>query len=96
MVRNADNLKYACYEFAQNIARINAFGDRLSDNTEILWDEKYAAAQLWEIISSARLLSLAISEDGSAFYTPTRRPAPHPNCVKTYPHKSMNELNKPA
>jgi hypothetical protein len=91
MARNAEVLGRTCLEFARNIARINAHGDRLEDGTEVVWDEQYAAAQLWEIIYNARLLSLTGPTNGSAFHTPTRRANSHVDCVRTYPHDSPDE-----
>ncbi|TCV90086.1 hypothetical protein [Sulfurirhabdus autotrophica] len=85
MARDAEVLGRACLEFARNIAQINAHGDRLEDGTEVVWDDKYAAAQLWEIIYNARLLSLTGPINGSAFHAPTRRADAHVNCVSTYP-----------
>ncbi len=75
----------ALREFIKNIARLPAFGDRRKDGTEVLWDETYAPAQLWEIIYNTRLLSGAFPSDSSAFHTPDRRVADHPECVATYP-----------
>lgn len=72
-------------EFIINIAQLPAFGDRREDGTEVLWDETYAPAQLWEIIYNARLLSGAFPSDSSAFHSPNRRVADHPECVATYP-----------
>ena len=72
-------------DFFKNIAKLPAFGDRRRDGSEVLWDETYAQAQLWEIIYNARLLSGTGPADTSAFDTPTRRVADHTDCVKTYP-----------
>ena len=92
MPRNAELLGRACLEFARNIARIKAHGDRLGDGTEVIWDDQYAAAQLWEIIANARLLSLSGPNNTSAFHTPTRRATSHVECIRTYPIGFFDEI----
>lgn len=91
MAKYEELLERACLEFARNIARIPAHGDRLKDGAEVVWDDQYAAAQLWEIIYNARLLSLDGPINGSAFHTPTRRATPHADCIPTYPRETMDE-----
>ncbi|GCB02948.1 hypothetical protein PSUB009319_05790 [Ralstonia sp. SET104] len=82
---------HALRQFVRNIARLNAHGDRLQDGQEVVWDERYSLAQLWEVISSARLLAGACPSNTSAFFTPMRRPAPHHNVVRTYPDDAFDE-----
>jgi hypothetical protein len=80
-----DELKreQAMNEFVRKIACLNAYGDRLNNGEEVVWDDNFAAAQLWEIIYNARLLTGACPADVSAFHTPTRRANEHLNCVST-------------
>ena len=85
MDREAESQTQALREFARNVARLNAHGDRLKNGDEVLWDGAYAPAQQWEIIQSARLLTGTGPNNTSAFHTPTRRVEPHASCVRTYP-----------
>jgi len=90
MDKELESLGDAFRNFVRNIARLYAHGDRLKDGGEVVWEDSYAQAQLWEIIYNARLLSGACPSDGSAHYTPYRRVNPHPNCVTTYPDATLN------
>jgi hypothetical protein len=69
----------------RNIARLAAQGDRSKDGGEAVWTGKYAAAQLWEIIYSARLIAPADALDGTAFHEPWNRPDDDGDCVRTFP-----------
>ncbi len=91
MARTPELEAVAYHEFTKAIACIYAHGDRLEDGTEVVWDENYASAQLWNIIYNARLLSGDCPENTSAFYTPNRRANSHAECVDTYLHKIFRD-----
>lgn len=74
-------MKNAFEKFADAISEIGAHGDYRADGTEVIWPPGYAEAQLWEIIYTARLISTSDNQDISAFHTPTRRAAPHEDCI---------------
>lgn len=78
-------------QFVRNIACLNAHGDQLKDGQEIVWDERYSQAQLWEIVHSARLLAGTGPSNTSAFFTPMRRAAPHDSVVRTYPDDAFDD-----
>jgi len=81
----------ALRQFARNIACLNAHGDLLQDGQEVVWDELYSQAQLWEIISNARLLAACGPTNTSAFLAPVRRAASHHMVVRTYPDDAFDD-----
>ena len=91
MDKETDLLARAFREFVENIARLNAHGDRLEDGAEVVWDDSYAQAQLWEIIYNARLIAGTCPTNASAHHTPHRRATPHADCVKTYPDAAFDK-----